>query len=76
MPATPLYEQVAGLIRAQIAAGVRTPGERLPSIVQLAADFDVGTTTIKTALMILRHDGIVRGQPGKATYVADKLAGE
>jgi DNA-binding GntR family transcriptional regulator len=66
----PLYEHVANQLRAQVQAGVRKPGERLPTIPALAAEFDVGITTVKLALLILRREGVVRGQPGKATYVA------
>lgn len=70
----PLYDQVANAIRAQVRAGVRKPGEQLPTIPDLAAEFSVGITTIKLALLILRREGIVRGQPGKATYIAGNIS--
>lgn len=69
----PLYDQVANAIRAQVRAGVRKPGERLPTIPDLAVEFSVGITTIKLALLILRREGVVRGQPGKATYIAGEI---
>ncbi|HEU0239023.1 MAG TPA: winged helix-turn-helix domain-containing protein [Micromonosporaceae bacterium] len=71
----PLYMVVVNTITAQVRAGVRKPGERLPSIVELAAEFDVSPSTIKTALMILRERGVVVGQQGKATYIAQQGRG-
>jgi DNA-binding FadR family transcriptional regulator len=66
----PLYEHVADVIQARVVAGVLRTGDQLPSIADLAVEFEVGQTTIKEALRLLRWRGIVRGQPGKATYIA------
>lgn len=69
-PSEPLYMDVVRTITAQVRAGVRKPGERLPSQTQLAEEFEVGLTTVKTALMILEHDGVLVGRQGKGIYVA------
>jgi DNA-binding GntR family transcriptional regulator len=42
----------------------------------MAEQYDTSQTTVKTALAILRAQGVVRGHQGKATYVAGpSLAG-
>jgi DNA-binding GntR family transcriptional regulator len=66
----PLYQRVVDDVTARIKAGELKPGQRLPTINDLAAEYEVGTTTIKTALMMLRASGVVVGQQGKAVYVA------
>lgn len=47
------------------------PGDRLPSIVELAAQFETSQTTVKIALNLLGRDGWTRGHQGKGTFVAD-----
>lgn len=74
MSATPLYERVVADVVARIEAGLLKPGERLPSIAALASQHEVGTTTVKTALMMLRERGLVTGVPGKGVYVAARPA--
>ena len=68
----PAYQRVYDGIVAKIKAGEWKPGHRMPRIVDLAELFDVGTTTVKTAIMFLVREGWVRGQQGKALYVADE----
>lgn len=68
----PLYLQIVATIKAQVRAGIRKPGEKLPATEILAAEFDVGKTTMKMALMLLEIDGVVIGQPGRGRYIASK----
>ena len=70
----PLYEQIAATIKARVAAGVLKPGEQLPTTREMAAEFEVGETTMKMALRRLRWDGVVVGQPGKAIYIARSIS--
>ena len=72
MPAD--YQRVIDDIEQQITAGSLSPGDRLMSIVQLAARYDTSQTTVKSALAILRARGLVRGHQGKGVYVADPSA--
>lgn len=68
----PAYERIYDEVRGKIQSGDWKPGEQLPKIEALAAAFDVGKTTIKTALRLLERDGWVRGQQGKGVFVADR----
>lgn len=60
-------DRVLAEIRALIAAG--KPGDKLPSAVQLAQQFGVGQTTVKTALRDLRLAGEIRTHPGRGTFI-------
>lgn len=65
------YQRVIDSIEEKIASGALKPGDRLPSIAQLAAEYNTSRTTVTNALAILRARGIVRGHQGKATFVAE-----
>lgn len=69
---TPAYQVVIDHISKAIESGAYRPGAQLPSIAQLAALTGTNATAVKTALMLLRERGTVRGQQGKGTYVADE----
>lgn len=71
MPAE--YERVYAGVAQKITDGLEGyhPGDRLPTIVQLAAEYGVAQTTVKTALTLLGRDGWTRGVQGKGTFVAD-----
>ena len=65
------YERVIETITSRIKEGVYQPGEQLPSIAQLAAEFNTSKTTIKNAQLVLRHSGMIYGRPGKGVYVTE-----
>lgn len=71
MPAE--YERVYAGVARKISDGVDgyLPGDRLPTIEQLAREYTVSGTTVKTALTLLGRDGWTRGVQGKGTFVAD-----
>jgi len=68
MPDTEV-ERVIASIRADIFAGRLRPGDKLPSISQLAEQHGVGVTTIKTAQTALKAMGVLRAEHGRGVYV-------
>jgi GntR family transcriptional regulator len=68
---TALYQHIVDAITRRVEAGVYQPGQRLPPITALAEEFEVSPTTVKAAFLVLRERGVIRGQQGKATYVAE-----
>lgn len=65
----PLYVQLADLFRQRIARGVWREGEKLPSLEQLVAEFDVARVTVRQAIERLARDGLVSPQRGRGTFV-------
>lgn len=65
----PIYEQIAGQIRAAIMAGELAEGERLPSIRALARDLRVSVITTTRAYADLAAEGFVTNVQGKGSYV-------
>ena len=67
--AAPLYLQLADLFRQRIVKGVWKEGEKLPSLEQLVAEFEVARVTVRQAIERLTRDGLVSPQRGRGTFV-------
>jgi DNA-binding GntR family transcriptional regulator len=67
----PDYLRVVDAITEQIRAGELTPGDKLPTYAQLADQYKVSVSTAQAALRILRDRGLIEGQQGKGTFVAE-----
>jgi DNA-binding GntR family transcriptional regulator len=68
------YARIAAHYVDLIASGQLKPGTLLPSIKNLAAEWDVSTGTAEKALRKLRSQGLVRGIHGIGTEVLDRPA--
>ncbi|NES31474.1 GntR family transcriptional regulator [Micromonospora terminaliae] len=56
----------------QIRTGELKPGDKLPSISELCAQYGVSTQVIRSAMLILRAEGLVEGHQGRGVYVRDQ----
>ena len=68
----PIYDQIYSQLKAQIIAGVLTPGEALPSIRALAKDLKISVITTKRAYDELEAEGFIYSVAGKGCFVAEK----
>lgn len=64
---TPLYEQVAAILRGRIGSGDLTG--RVPSIMAIAQEFGVAKGTAERALAILRDEGLITVVIGRGAFV-------
>ncbi|AVT32260.1 GntR family transcriptional regulator [Plantactinospora sp. BC1] len=69
MPIEPIYTRIVADIRAKIASGELKPGDKLPSVAQLRAQYDASNTAVRNAMLVLREAGVVEGHQGKGVYV-------
>jgi DNA-binding GntR family transcriptional regulator len=69
MGRTPIYRTIMEDIRAKVASGVLKPGDKLPSLSQLAEQYSCSETQVKTAIALLRELGVVEGHQGKGIFV-------
>ncbi len=51
--------QVVASLSDQVLGGVWVPGERLPSLVDLGGELDVGLSTVREAVQVLVHRGLM-----------------
>lgn len=68
--ALPLYMQVAGILRREIAQRHYGDAGALPSEAQLRERFDISRVTARQALQKLVDDGLIEKRQGKGSYVA------
>lgn len=64
-----IYEKVADQIKAMIESGNLSPGDKLPSVVELAELFNVGRGTVREALTALKALGLIEIRQGEGTFV-------
>jgi len=69
---TPLYLQIVDQVKYLIATGGFQPGERLPSIRQLAVDLRVNFNTVAHAYKELGREGVISTQLGLGSFVSDQ----
>ncbi len=55
----PIYLQLVDRIKRQIAAGTYSPGDRFPSVRELALEAAVNPNTMQRALAALEADGLL-----------------
>jgi GntR family transcriptional regulator len=73
---TPIYQQIANQMSAQILKGELPPGSPLPPIRTVARQLEVSVITVKKAWEELEHGGFIYGVVGRGSFVSDRHPGE
>ncbi len=71
----PIYMQIADLMCENVLSGAWKPGERIPSIRELAEDIQVNPNTVMRTYAYLEEKGIVRNQRGVGFFLSDDAYG-
>jgi DNA-binding GntR family transcriptional regulator len=61
--------QIADDLRRKISAGKYQPGDRLPSLPVMTAEYSSASETVRRALRQLRDEGLVATQSTRGTFV-------
>jgi GntR family transcriptional regulator len=69
----PITRQIADQIRSHSVSGVLAPGDRLPSVRQLARELLVNQNTILRVYERLTAEGLLARRQGDGTYVSNTL---
>ena len=67
--ARPIYAQIMDGFREQIVTGVLQPGEKLPSVRELAVSLAINPNTIQRSYRSLEAEGWIVTIPGKGCFV-------
>ncbi len=68
----PFYRQVIDQVKAAIATESLSPGDRLPTVRQLAVDLSINPNTVSRAYTELELTGLVETQMGSGTFVGSR----
>lgn len=65
----PLYVQIEEQVKTAITAGVLEPGDRLPTVRELAVELTINPNTVARAYRELERAGFIDTTPGRGTFV-------
>ena len=69
----PIYTQILEVIQYQIVAGRYQPGERLPSVRDLASEAGVNPNTMQRAFAELERSGLILTQRNSGRVVTEDM---
>jgi GntR family transcriptional regulator len=72
----PLGAQLAGRIRTALREDRLGPGDRLPSVRELAEAAGVNVNTVRAVYARLESEGLVRSEHGRGTFVSGTTTGD
>ncbi|MFF5518451.1 winged helix-turn-helix domain-containing protein [Streptomyces coeruleorubidus] len=67
-----VWRQVAAIIATRITDGEYPVGARVPSVVELSAEFGIASSTAQEALARLKAEGLIRAEVGLGSFVAER----
>lgn len=67
----PIYLQIMNQVKAQIAAGILKPGEKIAPVRELAMEAGVNPNTMQKALAELEREGVLYSKRTAGRFVAD-----
>jgi GntR family transcriptional regulator len=68
---TPIYRQLKERVVGMMLDGILKPGDALPSVRQVAADYQLNPITVSRAYQELVDDTLVEKRRGLGMYVSD-----
>ncbi len=66
----PIYAQIKDGLRKLIVTGALSPGEKLPSVRELASELSINPNTIQRAYRELEAEGYINTAAGKGSFAA------
>lgn len=69
---TPVYHQLAAILRDGIERGQYQAGRKLPSETTLEQEYGLSRNTIRKAMRILADEGLAEVVVGRGVYVAER----
>lgn len=68
---TPIYRQLKARVVAMVLDGALKPGDALPSVRQVAAEFQINPITVSRAYQELADEALVEKRRGLGMYVVE-----
>ncbi|MGN7373880.1 GntR family transcriptional regulator YtrA [Bacillus halotolerans] len=68
---TPIYEQIIQQMKELCLKGIMKPGDKLPSVRELATIIIANPNTVSKAYKELEREGIIETLRGRGTYISE-----
>ncbi|MFI6706610.1 GntR family transcriptional regulator [Nonomuraea sp. NPDC050478] len=59
------------IIRGRIQNGAYPPGSKIPTVLELVAEFQIANVTAQKVYKKLREDGLIYTEPGMGSFVVE-----
>lgn len=69
------YQQLASVLRHQITHGELQEGQQLPTVADLATQYQLARITVRQAYAVLSAEGLVNSRRGRGTFVSKGQTG-
>jgi GntR family transcriptional regulator len=66
----PVYQQVVEGVKEAVAKGLLAPGDRMPSVRELAAQLTLNHNTVAKAYQELERERVIEVERGRGTFIA------
>lgn len=73
MTAQQRYAEIAAHLRSLISAGELSPGDELPSEAELCRQFSAARGTVRQAIAVLRHEGMISSGQGRRSRILETV---
>ena len=70
----PLFEQIGQRVKEAVASGLMAPGDRLPSVRELARELAINPNTVARAYEALERDGVIVRRQGSGCFVTEQAS--
>ena len=68
----PIYIQLKNQIKQRIASGSLQPGDKLPTVRELAVKLTINPNTVAKVYKQLENEGLIETKRGVGTYIAER----
>jgi GntR family transcriptional regulator len=70
----PLFEQIGLRVKEAVASGLMAPGDRLPSVRELARELAINPNTVARAYEALERDGVIVRRQGSGCFITEQTS--
>ena len=67
----PIYTQISSELKSRVISGQIKPGDKLPSVREIAEEFSVNPNTVQRVFMELEKDGFTYSERGVGTFLKE-----
>lgn len=71
---TPVYQQIVDAIKSAAARGLYNPGDKIPTVREMASELTINPNTIAKAYQRLEQEGVIVTMGSRGTFIAERKA--
>ncbi|MGI6412389.1 MAG: GntR family transcriptional regulator [Syntrophomonadaceae bacterium] len=68
----PLYQQIVDGIKSAVAKGIYNPGDRIPTVREMASQLTINPNTIAKAYHKLEQEGVIVTMRSRGTFIVER----